>query len=199
MPNPITVIGAISTALIATLADGSYPALTDGRILVGRQHVYEASSPPRVVFVPVRSEWGPRTMFNASPVAGKTSDQRQQWVQRAIWTDITHYEVHVWGASVPADPDLDFVATQQLYQAVIYATHSLMPGCYNLVPGDWADQRASASQMVKAGHEFVFGLQIYTPVTDNPFEAALQFVPSDTTANPTVVLQPPDGSPPEPT
>ena len=195
MPTISGIVNAISTSVVSALAAANYPALTDGQILIGRQHIFEQSAPPRVVFIPLTSTFGPRGMRSASNVAtNPTNEQMAQWKQRSIATETLRFEVHVWGVDYPnADPEGgDFDATQALYQQVIASTHLITVGSYRVFNGVWTDQQSAATQLVKTGHEFVFGLEFETPVLDTP----LGYVPSGTVADSTVILQPADGSTP---
>lgn len=159
-------------ALEASTGNGAYAsggvvkkAFVDGRILLGRQHVFEQSSPPRVVFVPRRSNFGPKDVFNRSQVSGfPSAEMTRQIRQRSLRTDQVAFEVHVWGASVPPDPDQNFDFAQVLYQQVIRSAHLLNPGNYELQDGTWADQDEGETQLVVDGHHFVFGLALGTPV-----------------------------------
>jgi len=187
--------------LVPSSGNGAYTsggtvsrAFTDGKALLGRQHIFELSYAPRVVFVPRGTGWGPKSVYSASRVAGYPSDEvRRQNQQRSIRTDEVQLEVHVWGVANPPDPNLDFDETQALYQQVVRSAHALMPGTYELGPGTWPDQDEGASQQVKAGHEFVFGLSMGTPVLDK----LLPYAPADVASQLAVNLQPADGSPPE--
>lgn len=143
-------------------------ALVGDRILIGRQHVAEQAFAPRIVFIPRNSPFGPKSISNASQVAGfPQADVQRAWLQRAIATETYRFEIHVWGCATPADPEGgDFDATQVLYQQVIMTTHLVTAGRYRLLQGDWTDQQPNATQLIKAGHEFVFGIEIDSPVLD---------------------------------
>ena len=52
MPTITQIVSAINDDVVAKLATAGYPALTDGQILIGRQHIAEGSAPPRIVFIP---------------------------------------------------------------------------------------------------------------------------------------------------
>jgi len=180
-------------------------ALTDGRILMGRQHVKERSSAPRIVFIPVRSKWGPKSVYNRSQVQGYPSAEvRLQNQIRSLRTETTDFEVHVWGVAIPPDPEGgDFDATQVLYQQVIRTLHHLAMGNYNITDGTFTDQQPSGTQLVKTGHEFVFGVTFDTPILD----ILLPYAPPGTAPGPViptssdgpgVYLQNPGGGPPEP-
>lgn len=202
MPSISGLVSAISDDVVAKLFAAGATPLVDEKILIGRQHIYEMSSPPRVVFIPISSTYGPRGMYNRSVVSGApSSEMTLQTLERSILTETTHFEVHVWGIASPPDPEGgDFDATQVLYQQVIASTHLLACGSYKIENGKWTDQAPSASQMIKAGHEYVFMLSLDTPILDQPAAVAgnlgppLGNVPNGTKSNSTVILELPDGS-----
>ena len=167
-------------------------ALADGSILLGREFVQAHGVAPRIVFIPTRSSFGPKSPSNRRNTASAQEIARQS-VTRSIATESIDFEVHVWGQSNPPDPAGDFDATQVLYQAIIQQVHSIAAGCHEWGNGIWTDQTTSATQMIRAGHEMVFGVTIRTPVLDFP----TPFVPSGTTAQFTIQLQPADGTAPE--
>ena len=198
----------------ASVGSGAYTggatvslALKDGRILIGRQHVYEASSAPRIVFVPLKSKWMPKSVYTRTPASAVPSpEQQRQWANRSIYTEAVLFEVHVWGQATPPDPEGgDFDATQVLYQQVARSLQHQAPGSFELVDVDWTDQKATGSQLVRAGHEAVFGLVVNTPVLD--LIAALPYVPPGTAPSaivggtypgPGVYMENPGGTPTPP-
>jgi hypothetical protein len=182
-----------TTGRIEPLAgDGDYESggtltipLVGGSVLIGREHVFEQSAPPRIVAIPVRSKWGPKGAASHTP---GTIEKRIQVAQRSIRTENVVLEVHVWGQATPPDPRNDFDATRALSHQLIQSVHLLTAGNYELLDGAWADQVATATQQIKAGHEHVFGISIATPVLD----AALPYAPTYVTAVTTTELQPAD-------
>jgi hypothetical protein len=198
MPALVNLVAAISNDLVAALALAGLPPLADGKIVLGRQRIMEQSAPPRVIFVPLKSKFGPRSFSTAAPINGNpTAELVTQWQERSIATDAVTFEAHCWGVSNVAlaetDPDADFDATQVLYQALILSVHKLAVGRYKLLDGEWLDQAPSATQHVKYGHWYKFGIQLETPVLD----VLLPLVTPVTTANPTTRIQLADGSPSE--
>jgi len=173
MPAIVDLVAAISDDVVASLAAAGYPALTDGAILLGGQHLFEQSAPPRIVFVPTRSTFGPRDPSNPAQVSGANlSEQQAQQLQRPIGTELVTFGVHVWGQGATIDFDYDI--TQALYQQVMISLHNLAEGCYKIGPGEWTSGKPSSTQVGRAGQEFVFGLEIATPVLD----ALLAYAPS---------------------
>ncbi len=54
----------------------------------------------------------------------------------------------------------------------------------------WLDEKERATQQIKAGHAYTFGLTLAIPVLDN----ALPFAPGGTVFDPTTRTQTPDGT-----
>ncbi len=188
-------IDGASGALTESTGDGVYTsggtvyqAFTDGQILLGRQHIFEQSAPPRIVFIPRSSGFGPKSVASRM-TAGAAEEIARQQAQRSIGTDKKTFEVHVWGAAAAPDPDDDFDATEVLYQQVLRTCHLIASGIYDFGDGQWADQQPSASQNLKAGHEFVFTVALATPVLDKLLPRA----PSDVAMDGGVYLDPGDG------
>jgi hypothetical protein len=186
MPGIGALVAAISADVVSRLAAAGYPALTDGSILIGRQHVDEESAPPRIVFVPSSSSFTigePYGVFVGSTRQAPSPDMFRQWQQRPIHTERLRFEVHVWGAASPPDPNGgDFDATQALYQTLIESLWNTAQTAYELGEGVWADQQRGQAQLQKLGHEFVLEITIDTPVLD----ALLGYAPSTTVTQTTV-------------
>ena len=187
--NPDTGGLALSVGSGAYAGGGKLKrAFTDGVALIGRQHVFAQSAPPRVLFIPVASKWGPKSVYGTDRNY-PSADIRRQNQQRSIRTENVVFEVHCWGAAGAPDPDDDFDAAQRLSQAVVQSAHRLAPGTYELTDGRWSDQQPSETQLDKLGHEMVFGLSIGTPVLGK----LLPYAPDDVAANPTTYIVPSDG------
>jgi hypothetical protein len=177
MPTISGLISAISGSVVARMAAAGLPPLNQGRILLGRVHQAENAAPPQIVFIPMRSRFGPRDTSQNQQVASFTERQRQIQ-QRAVHTDTVFFEVRVWGAATPSDPDGgDFDITQAIYQLLILVIRESITGQYTLEEGGvWEDQSLGAGQLQKYGHQFVFTVGINTPVLDD----LLPFAPSTT-------------------
>jgi hypothetical protein len=191
MPGIGAVINYLATDVNSRLTTAGYAPLNgqttgDGVILIGRQHVAEQSAPPRIVVVPMASTFGPRDTYNRNQTANfgsPSQEQLLQWAQRSIHTEILHLEIHVWGAANPPDPEGgDFDATQVYYQCLIQSVRANITGGYTLEPGIWVDQDPKMAQLMKFGHEFVFGINIHTPILD----MLLSYAPSGTVLSTTV-------------
>jgi len=181
MPGMVDIISAISQDVSAQLAAGGYLPLTDGYILVGSQHLFEQSFAPRIIFVPTVSRFAVKDPSSPNPVIGYPSAElKRERQQRAIHTEWVNFAVHVWGKTSDPNVDYDYDATQVLYQAIIIALYNKAEGCYNLTTaGNWTSSKSSATQLIRTGQEFVFGLEIATPVLDQ----LLPYAPSDVYAN----------------
>lgn len=184
MPGIVALVAAISTDVVDALSAASYPSLTDGQILLGDQHVYEQSSPPRIIFTPVSSAFGP-----PNPASAWTSDsasERARMVQQApIASEDVMFEVRCWGASGDS-ADLAYDTTQALYHQVIISTDRLARGVFAVGAGQWTD----ATHLSRHGREFVFQLSLSTPVLGK----LLQYAPSNVAPSITDHLTLPDGT-----
>jgi hypothetical protein len=180
MPAFRNLIALISADVVTGLVAAGYPSLVDGGILIGGQHVFEMSSAPRIVFVPTGSKFGPRDPANPARVSGADDAQYQAMVlQRPIASEILSFDVHCWGAATTGNPDDDYDVTQALYQQILMSMHTLCEGCYSAGNGRWTSGTAQGTQLAKAGQEFVFTLDIATPVLDT----LLAFAPGTLTVN----------------
>lgn len=189
MPGIVALVGAISDHVVAALSAASAPPLTDGKILVGREHIAEASSPPRVVFIPTTGKYGPKSVASAMTVAA-TNERRLEKAQRSIASETVGFEVHVWGAAANDDPAEHYDATQALAQQVIRSVHELTTGVYALSDGRWTDGSNGGSNLIARGREYVFGISIATPI----LVEALIYAPSDVRPKAQTKLDPNDGS-----
>lgn len=195
MPSIVQLVSALSDAVVELLAEAGYAPLTDGKILLGRQHQAEHSAPPRIVIVPLKSTFGPKDAYSASRVAQSqpyAAEALAQIRQRSIATERVTFEVRCWGVSPEAEPDFDddIDVTQALYQAVIEAVHMLLVGSYELGRGEWIDAREGTTQHVHLGREFVFELTVATPVLDK----LLPVAPSDVSGALSNTMVRPDGA-----
>lgn len=210
------IISLISADVSSTLIAAGYPIaqtpsangspFVDGKILIGRQHIREESSAPRIVMVPLKSRFGPKSVTSAAKVNGYPSAEIiAEWQSRSFATEKMLFSVHCWGQSSTLDPDVDFDATQDLYRTFIASCQRLMAGAYHLVDGEWADQKPAETQIAKAGHTFVFGIEIDTPILDmtpafgayGPPPPTLLPTPQGTRIVPTVQITTPNGGTPE--
>lgn len=152
--------------------------LTDGHVLLGRQHLAEGSSAPRIVFCLARSEWPGKGMYDPSTAQPQDSLGTQK-LARSIWTELYVFEVHVWGQLVApyapqGDPDGgDKDVTQLLYQQIIRSLDQMARGSWDILPGRFTNEQPGAATLNRAGEEFVFFLKMGSPIPEN----YLQFAP----------------------
>lgn len=195
MPGIVAIVSAISADVVAALSAAGYPALTDGKILLGGQHIWENSSPPRIVFTPVRSVFGPRSPSSSSQTTTNrkySAESQAQIAQRTIGTDAVIFEVRCWGMTPdrtsPTAVDDDFDQTQVLYHAVLQSIQRLMPGNPVVMAdnGEWTEAKAKNTHLDLLGREFVFTTTpIPTPILDH----LLDFVPRGTGVSATVFYE----------
>lgn len=194
MPGIVALIDAISDNVVSSLAAASYPALTDGEILIGRQYQFEGSAPPRIVFVPTKSVFPDKDVYNRSPTGGAgpyTAEQLAQNQNRSIRSENITFEVRCWGASPTNDPGLDFDYTQALYQQVIRSIDHLALGSYIIGAGDWTDAKFTSGQLIRDGREMVFSVTFMTPILERL--EALPLAPNNVVAENTDKLELPTG------
>lgn len=103
---------------------------------------------------------------------GPNPETLLQMQQRSVLTEWHQFDVRVWGVSSPRDYDLDFDATQAVYQQVIASCHRLGVGAVNFLPGVWEDSRPNVPQMSLYGHTATFRVEFATPVLDAGLDRA---------------------------
>lgn len=165
------IVQSVSDDLVAELEKCGLPALSDGKILLGSQHIAENSDAPRVIFVPDTSSFE----LGGAPQEGGTTTNRaerlRQLTEKARMQETLHFAIHVWGLN-PAfdggpDEDADYDATRDLYHRLIVVMHRSSVGTFAITGGKWvASEPASGPQMARRGRSFVFGAQWRTPVVD---------------------------------
>lgn len=206
MPNFEDIVTAISDEVVKSLASAGYPSLTPGldgaagSIRLGRQAHMEQSAPPRIIFVPMRSSFSAKDVYNQSPSATPFSASRlQQTQQRSILTERITFEVRCWG--VAGGPfATDFGATQALYQQVIASTWLVCgpftAGGISAEGGAWTDAEFGTPQHVIDGREFVFGLTFPVPVLDTLLgaSASMPLAPAGTAVRSTNSMIDPTGN-----
>lgn len=193
MPGIVALRDALSNDIIESLAAANYPPLTDGKVLLGRQYQFEASAPPRIIFIPTKSAFPAKDVYNRSVTGqgGYTAEQLAQNKNPSILSDNITFEVRCWGVSPTQDPDQDFDMTQALYQQVLRTCDKLARGTYLVTGGEWTDSRFTSGQLIRDGREFVFQLTFGTPILQ--FLEELPSAPDDTTIEETDKLQLPTG------
>lgn len=171
MPGIVALVSAISDEVVARLAAANYPPLTDGKILLGQQHVKAQSAPPRIIFVPRRSTFRAKDASSAMVLSDNKPYSPERLIeisQQAVMTDEKSFQVRCWGtttgtaADTIRDEDYDF--TEALYQTVIAAVDHICRGVFGVDDGDWTDAKESTPQLNVLGREFVFGITLATPV-----------------------------------
>ncbi len=192
MPGIVALRDAISSHVVASLAAANLPALTDNKILLGRQYQMEHSAPPRIVFVPIRGDFPMKDEADRSQIQqGYTAEQLLRGQNTSIRTEKLTFEVRCWGVSSNNDPDYDYDYTQALYHQIIRTCEEIAKGAYSASGGDWTDSTYNAGQLVRDGREFVFKLTFDTPVLR--FVIPLVQAPSDVAPEVTDELRLPTG------
>lgn len=172
--DPGTGQRVASTGSAAYVSGGTISkAFTDGLVLLGRRWVFTHGFPPRVVMIPKGSTFDAKNV--ADPRIASAESLRMR-ASRSIRSDVRRFEVQCWGVgemgAATRDPDVDYTATEILYEQMIRSAHLLGAGVYDLDGGEWADDVDGETQVLKTGHEFTFGLSFGTPITDRALEQA---------------------------
>jgi hypothetical protein len=201
-----------SGAPVASIGNGSYAGggtiatvLDEGRILLGRKYLSVTGAPPRVVFVPSTAP-----LFDFIPLGGQTlplsslpptiaqmtPEQISMTESPPILTDHSRWEVTVWNAASPADPDFaDFDMTRALRDQVISSCLKLIsdPMC-KVLGGVWESQREGDREAawMSLGQVYKMLIEIIQPIINDPFS----FVPFGTHA--TITVQPANPAPGDP-
>lgn len=160
MPGIKQIISILSDDVRADLIAAGYPDLVDGKILLGKHHQYEQSSPPRIIFIPLTSSFPAKDLADAF---GRASAQYNAMANnQSELTEKIKFEVRCWGAG--DDQDDDFDLTQALYQQVIRSCIRLTRGVVNFSGGKWTNAQVTSTQLVRDGLEFVFAAEFDTPI-----------------------------------
>jgi hypothetical protein len=202
------VVTAISDDVVAGLAlTGALP-LTDGAILLGSAMVAQTNAPPRVVFEPVSTRFGPADRAGSGALPGPSgisSDLAAALLTRTLGTAFVKFRVHCWaiadvtpGANhVPAQ-DID--ALEALLTQVWRSCLRINPGITVLDGGLWANSARGADALLAvSGWYAMFYVEIPLPITDYSLEWANTTGPGDPPVGVEVetYIAPGDGGAPE--
>jgi len=175
------LVRSISDQLLPLLQDRGLPPLSDGKILLGPQHLSEQGSAPRVVFVPLGSMLGPSQPSSTAnntqqQIAGDPQNlaqgQRSRLLQRPIANDEITFEVHCWGdvPSQEADPDFAYDFAQALAHTTVLAVNQACgpqtDSSWQASNGLWISATKDGAKLNTAGQTYVFQLKIHVPVLD---------------------------------
>jgi len=172
------IIGAISDDVVAELLAASYPALTDGKIVIGTAAEYENGAPPRIIFDPSPGSSFAIAEYSSASSTLDTVERRKQKVMRTIAAENVKMNVHCWGSAGTNEPVDDYDVTRALYHQVRASIHKVMPGAYGV---DESGQYRTGSNIVRLGRWYTFGVTIYTPVLASllTFDPVRQYAPAD--------------------
>lgn len=191
--------------LVASTGNGAYTsggtiskAYLDGQILIGQEYIGETSGAPRVVMVPKRCTYEPRSEASSWTVAAiADGEPDREELAPAIRTEWIWYETHVWGkgADTTASPASvqSFGVVQRMTHQLIRSAQNRCSGVFDLGNGVFLDQVEGAPQRLKYGHEYVFDIGLAVPVQRD----AVEFAPEGTDMTATIQMQI-NGGEPEP-
>jgi hypothetical protein len=162
-------------------------ALPDGRIRVGRKWRSVNGAPPRITFAPVGSPaWVLEPYGGAAPpsltslpqtLSQMPRDMRAMRLSRQCTTERSMFDVYVYGAMNPPQPDDgDYDITQAIAHQVVESCFRLVAGRWEVLGGKWESNDEAAPKFDALGQEYSFRLRISQPVT----AIALQYVPAST-------------------
>ena len=160
-------VGVTATA-VPVIVNGSLTAIA----LTNAGSGYIQSAPPTVTIADTGGGTGATAIANVGP----TADQLFQMLQRSLFTDVVTFDVICWGVNALPDYSNDFDTAQILYQQVIQSAHLVAPGAVYPKSGQWTEYKEGTTQVDLLGHEYVFSVEIRTPLLDAP----LAFVPVGT-------------------
>lgn len=175
-------VEAISDEVVAQLASGGYPALTDGKIVVGTAAEFENTAPPRIIFDPSPGfKFLTREYFSASATLG-TQERRVQGAQRTIAGRDVGFMVHCWGSAGSNDIIDDYDFTYELADRVRSACQKVMPGNFSI---EASGKFRTGTNLVRLGRWLTFDLVIQVPVLSSPlpYDRARQYAPDGVTAH----------------
>lgn len=202
------VVTAISNDVVAGLAVMGLPPLTDGAILLGSAMVAQTSAPPKIVFEPVSTRFGPadRAASGALPgPSGISGDLAAALLQRTLGTAFVKFRVHCWAIAdtTPGSvqsPAADIDALEALLTQVWRSCLLINPGITVLDGGLWANSARGADALLAVnGWYAMFYVEIPLPITDYPLEWANTTGPGDPPVSVDIQTEiaPGDGGAPE--
>ncbi len=183
----VQLIDNLGAFVASALEQSGLRPLNDGGVLLGAEFVDDTRAPNSIVFVPVRTQFGPPLAVSAGGNSAPTNGTPFRTRARPRHSRAPVVEVHVWGAATPTNPRDDYDVTEYLAETVVRCAY-LLASLANTRPGQgtWVDQRDTSGQKSKLGHYFVFELELRGPVVDQP----VNFVPPGTRMVPTLNVTP---------
>jgi len=191
------IVTAISDDVVAGLALTGQLPLTDGAILLGSAMVAQTNAPPRVVFEPVSTRFGPadRTAVGAASLPAAL-------LTRTLGTAFVKFRVHCWAiadVTPGADhvPAQDIDALEALLTQVWRSCLRINPGITVLDGGLWANSARGADALLAvSGWYAMFYLELPLPITDYSLEWANTAGPGEPPVGTTIAtyIAPGDGS-----
>ena len=132
--------------LIAEIATKLPPGTTN---LVGGKHISAGGTPPRVVWVPTEDTFSAARQHGAEP--------------RSVKTRIAGVLVHIWAKGAQADGSGDLSATEQLVNDLLWATHQVAYGSYDVKRGSWLGN--DGEELTTLGRVYLLELDFQVPIT----------------------------------
>lgn len=163
---------ALNADVVAALAAGGYPALSDGAILFGPASVYQHSRPPRIIVTPKGGAFSAPDLYSR----GNAAERREQIGTPVVHSERVTFEVRCWGGVDAASQLTDYDLARALYHAVLASLQRLAPN-HGL---DKAGEFTDGGPIGALGVEFVFSTWLDMPVLDSlaPYDAASRYAPA---------------------
>lgn len=157
-----SIVSAISAQVVANLAAGGYPALTDAGIVVGTAAEFEQTSPNRIIFdFDAGSKYVPAEYYSGSTVI-HTDERAVQGALRTIAGDNVLVSVHCWAQAATGVVVDDYDVCRAYAHAVRAALQAIAPGAFELADGKYRTNQ----HIVRAGRWFTMNLVLYTPILE---------------------------------
>jgi hypothetical protein len=183
----VQVTRAISNAVNLAIENSQVEPLQDGKILLGREFADDRRSPNSIVFVPVRTAFGPSlsTATSDTVALAPGGGFQRRLLQRTVASRRITFEVHIWGAAKPGDPFNDWDVAEGLAELVVLVVYKMV-GQGNLTWGEgvWVDQQVDSEHREAEGHYLVFPMTLEGSVVDT----SVNPMPPGTALNPTLNL-----------
>ncbi len=166
---------ALNADVVAALAAGGYPALTDGAILFGSARVAEHSRPPRIIVEPISCAYGAPDIYSRTQSTSST-ERRKQNVMKAVASERFSFRVRCWGGTSTSNAVADYDLARTLMHATLASLQRLVPNHGLPANSRWA----AGGNIAVLGAELVLESWIDMPVLDSllPYNASTMYAPA---------------------
>jgi hypothetical protein len=173
------IIAGLSAHVNLLLENQQMRPLADGQILLGREHVSDSSSAPRIVFVPSRVRFGNAEVSPITTVTVNAQGFRSRLRARPVATRHQTFDVHIWGdgeVQSSEDPAVNFDLSVALSDTLLRSVYLMGGRTARSEQGMWPDQDPNGPSLDIMGHYQIITIEFDIPV----FDSAVNFVPPNT-------------------